>query len=57
MGKQSESCKGKNPKHSDKLGNTKAEYDEPINLRRKVWAKYKISCKVNFADSVTRPHI
>lgn len=25
---------GKNLKHSDKLGNMKAEYDELINLRR-----------------------
>lgn len=34
MGKQSERCRGENPKHSDKLGNMKAEYDEPINLQR-----------------------
>ena len=34
MEKQNERCRGKNPKHSDKLGNMKAEYDEPINLRR-----------------------
>lgn len=34
MGKQSERCRGKNPKHSDELENMEMEYDEPINLRR-----------------------
>lgn len=34
MGKQNERCRGKNSKHSDKLGSMKAEYDEPINLSR-----------------------
>ena len=34
MEKQNERCRGKNPKHSDKRGDTKAEYDEPISLKR-----------------------